>query len=159
MILKAMSVFFGNTEKHLETLPSIVFEKKNLVEVTSKFTTIISKFYSYQEYKTLYGFLDGLPLLMESLDEITNPDRADETGTCNPEISETNTMCRKGEFEGFKILVGQFWSHILSKNESEWVDKKYLNERFNKDKECLKEVLDYYSIELVIKEDYKECIQ
>jgi hypothetical protein len=52
-----------------------------------------------------------------------------------------------------------FWSHVLSKEESEWVDKKYLLERFEKDKECLKEVLDYYSIEIVIKEDYKECIQ
>ena len=28
-----------------------------------------------------------------------------------------------------------------------------------KEKECLKEVLDYYSIENIIKEDYKECIQ
>ena len=39
------------------------------------------------------------------------------------------------------------------------VDKKYLLERFDSTKECLKEVLDYYSIEIVIKEDYKECIQ
>ena len=68
-------------------------------------------------------------------------------------------MYKKGEFEGFKILIGMFLSHVLSKKESEWVDKKYLLERFDKEKECLKEVLDYYSIELVIKEDYKECIQ
>ena len=34
-------------------------------------------------------------------------------------------MCKKGEFEGFKILIGMFWSHILSESESEWVDKKY----------------------------------
>jgi hypothetical protein len=93
------------------------------------------------------------------LDEITNPDNADETGTSNPEISEKNTMCPKGEFEGFKILIGMFWSHTLSTTESEWVDKKYLLERFTKEKECLKEVLEYYSIEIVIKEDYKECIQ
>ena len=68
----------------------------------------------------------GLPLLIESLDEITNPDKADETGTANPEISDTNTMCKKGDFEGFKILIGMFWSHVLSKSESKWVDKKYL---------------------------------
>jgi len=74
-------------------------------------------------------------------------------------MSETNTMCPKGEFEGFKILIGKFWSHTLSTTESEWVDKKYLLERFTKEKECLKEVLEYYSIEIVIKEDYKECIQ
>ena len=159
MILKAMTVFFGNSEKHLETIPLFGFEKKNVGEVLTKFTTIINKLNSYQEYKTLYGFLDGLPLLVESLDEVTNPDTADETGTANPEINESNTMCKKGAFEGFKILIGMFWSHTLSKTESEWVDKKYLLERFDKTKECLKEVLDYYSIEIVIKEDYKECIQ
>ena len=159
MILKAMSIFFGNSDKHLETLPLIGFEKFNIGSVLTKFSTIISKLNSYQEYKTLYGYLDGLPLLIESLDEITNPDNADETGTSNPEISEKNTMCPKGEFEGFKILIGMFWSHTLSTTESEWVDKKYLLERFTKEKECLKEVLEYYSIEIVIKEDYKECIQ
>ena len=68
-------------------------------------------------------------------------------------------MYKKGDFEGFKILIGMFWSHILSKEESEWVDKNCLLERFGKDKECLQEVLDYYSIEIVIKEDYKEYIQ
>jgi hypothetical protein len=155
MILKAMSIFFGNSDKHLETLPLIGFEKFNIGSVLTKFSTIISKLNSYQEYKTLYGYLDGLPLLIESLDEITNPDNADETGTSNPEISEKNTMCPKGEFEGFKILIGMFWSHTLSTTESEWVDKKYLLERFTKEKECLKEVLEYYSIEIVIKEDYK----
>ena len=159
MILKAMSVFFGNSEKHLENLPLIGFEKMNLGIVLEKFSTIISKMNSYQEYKTLYGFLDGLEMKMESLDEITNPDNADVTSTSNPEISDKNTMCPKGDFEGFKILIGQFWSCALSKTESEWVDKKYLSERFSKDKECLKEVLEYYSIEIVIKEDYKECIQ
>ena len=159
MILKAMTIFFGNTDKHLEIIPLIGFPQKKLGEVLTKFTTIITKFNSYQEYKTLYGFLDGLPLLVESLDEIMNPDKADEIGKNNLEISDTNTMCKKGEFEGFKILIGMFWSHILSEKESEWVDKKYLLERYNKDKECLKEVLAYYSIEIVIKEDYKECIQ
>ena len=116
MILKALAIFFGNNEKHLEILPLISFEKKN---VGYEFATIISKFNSYQEYKTLYGFIDGLPLLIESLDEITNPDRADETGESNPDISDTNTMCKKGDFEGFKILIGMFWSHALSKAESE----------------------------------------
>ena len=52
-----------------------------------------------------------------------------------------------------------FWSCVLSKKESEWVHKKYLLERYDKKKECLKEVLEYYSIEIVIKEDYKECIE
>jgi hypothetical protein len=39
MILKAMTVFFGNSEKHLETLPLFGFEKKNIGEVLTKFTT------------------------------------------------------------------------------------------------------------------------
>ncbi len=39
-----------------------------------------------------------------------------------------------------------------------WIDKKYLLERYLKDKECVKEVFDYNLIEIIIKEDYKECI-
>ena len=159
MILRAMTVFFGNIEKHLEAMPLISFPQRKLGDVLSTLTTIIDKLYSYQQYKTLYGFLDGLPLLIESLDEVTNPDKADETGTANPEISDTNTMCKQGEFEGFKILIGMFWSHSLSEKESDWVDKKYLLERFTQEKECLSEVLKYYLIDIVIKEDYKECIQ
>ena len=160
MILKALSNLFGNTEKQLDNLPSITFDKKNLADVISKFTTIIRKLYSYQKYKILYGFLDSLPLLMESLDEITNPDKADEIGVSNQEISETNTMCKKGEFEGFKILIGMFWSYeLLPEKESEWIVKKYLLERYDPNKECLKEVLSYYSIEIEIIQDYKECIQ
>lgn len=159
MILKAMTVFFGNTEKHLENIDKISFPQRYLGEVLDKFTIIINKFNSYQEYKNLFGYLDGLPLLMQSFAEVTNPDKADETGVTNPEISENNTMCKKEEFEGFKILIGMFWSHDLSEKESDWVDKRYLLERFDKDKECLKEVLSYYSIDLVIKEDYKDCIK
>lgn len=56
--------------------------------------------------------------------KLTNPDKSDETGESNPDISDTNTMYKKGDFEGFKILIGMFWSHVLSKAESEWVDKK-----------------------------------
>ena len=70
-----------------------------------------------------------------------------------------NSMCKRGIFEGFKILIGMFWSHNLSTKESEWIDKKYLLERYDEEKECLKEVLDYYLIEIVIKEDYSECIK
>ena len=73
MLLKAMTVFFRSGEKILETIPQIGIERKNIGEVISNFTIIIEKLFSYIEYKNLYGFLDGLPLLMESLEEITNP--------------------------------------------------------------------------------------
>ena len=159
MILKALTAFFGSGIKYLESLPLINFDTYNFADFQDQFKTIITKLNSYQVYKTLYGFLDGLPLLMESLDEITNPDLADEISFSNLEISNSNTMCPKGEFEGFKILIGLFWSCELSKTESEWVNKKYLLNRYDESKECLKEVLNYYLIDIVIKEDYKECIK
>ena len=96
--------------------------------------------------------------MIESLDEITNPDDK-STGIENTEISETNTICIKGFFEGFKILICAFWSCKLSKNESEQVNPKYLLERYTKEKKCLKEVLDYYLIKMEMREDYKECIE
>ena len=158
MILKAISAFFGSNEKHLENLPQFKLDS-DINSVYDDLTKIIDSLNSYQQYKNLYGFLEHLPFSTESYDEIANPDKADQTQNYNPEIKDNNTMYKRGQFEGFKILIGMFWSHVLSENESEWIDKKYLLERFDKKKECLREVLDYYSIEIVIKEDYKECIQ
>ena len=120
---------------------------------------ITQKFHSYSEYKNLNGYLENLKIWLEDMEEITNPDLADQVGLENPEISENNTMYVKGGFKGLKILIGQFWDCTLSKTESEWVNKRYLLERYDKDKECLKEVLDYYSMEIVIKDNYKECIE
>ena len=159
MILKAMSIFFGNGEKHLENLPLISFDNQKNGKILEEITKIIKRLNSYQEYKDLYGYLDKLKVNLDSLEEITNRDKADEIKYFNPDISEDTTMCEKGAFEGFKILIGMFWSRALSRKESDWVDKKYLLERYTKDKECLKEVLDYYSIDIVIKEDYKSCIE
>ena len=159
MILKAMTVFFGSNEKPLDLISQDIIFSKNFGEIKNKFTIIINKISSYRVYKELYGFLDSLPLKIESLEEIVNRDLADGFGELNPSISEDNTMCKKGEFKGFKILIGIFWSFILSEKESKWVDKNYLLERYVKEKECLKEVLEYYSIEIIIKEDYKECIE
>ena len=127
MILKAMTVFFGSTEKYCEELPLIKLENQKKEEEALKNLGIITeKFYSYQQYKELYRFLDKLDAKIECFEEITNPDLADKIGHENPEISESNTMCKKGEFEGFKILIGQFWDNSLSEKESEWVDKRYL---------------------------------
>ena len=55
-----MTVFFGNSEKHLETLPTFGFGNKNIGEVLSKVSTIIEKMFSYQQYKNLYGFFHML---------------------------------------------------------------------------------------------------
>ena len=41
MIIKGMAVIFGNTEKHLDKLPLISFEKNNKGDVLSKFATTI----------------------------------------------------------------------------------------------------------------------
>ena len=102
--------------------------KQKEKEALKNLDNILNKYFSYQEYKELYGFLDNLPFKKESYEEVANPDLADEIGIENPEISESNTMCKKGEFEGFKILIGQFWNYQLSEKESEWIDKKYLLE-------------------------------
>lgn len=95
MILKAMTFFFGNSEKHLESIPQIVFTPRNIEDVLTDFTTIINKFNSYQQYRVLYGFLDGLPLLIESLDEVTNPDKADESGAINQCVKKVNLKVSK----------------------------------------------------------------
>ena len=149
MLLKAMTVFFRSGEKILETIPQIGIERKNIGEVISNFTIIIEKLFSYQEYFIWifrwFIFINGI--IRRNYKSIL----ADELGDLNPIISQDNTMFKKGDFEGFKILIGMFWSCVLDKEESEWVDKKYLLERYVKEKECLKEVLEYYSIEIVIK--------
>ena len=159
MILKIMTTFFGNAIQYLDDIPSTESDKNIEEKYFSNLENIAREYYSYIKYKELYSFLDELPYYLESYEEIANPDFADEIGVENPEISESNTMCKKGEFEGFKILIGQFWDYtLLEEKESHWVDKKYLSERYDKNKECLKEVLEYYKMEIVIKDDYEQCI-
>lgn len=70
IILKALVILIGNTEKNVDNLQLIALDKKNIEDTLSNFTKIVSKYNSYQKYKKHYGFLDGLPLLIDSLDEI-----------------------------------------------------------------------------------------
>ena len=115
MLLKAMTVFFRSGEKILETIPQIGIERKNIGEVISNFTIIIEKLFSYQEYFIWifrwFIFINGI--IRRNYKSIL----ADELGDLNPIISQDNTMFKKGDFEGFKILIGMFWSYFLSKDE------------------------------------------
>lgn len=91
------------------------------------------------------------------MEETVNRDEADRIEK-NPEIDENNTMCRPGTFQGLKALCCCFWSkEIAGKEESEWIDPKYLLKSYSSG-HCLKDAFDYYGIEFIVKTKYDECI-
>ena len=108
-------------------------------------------------YQKLFAYLEERPFYLESMEETVNRDEADRIER-NPEIDENNTMCRPGTFQGLKALCCCFWSkEIAGKEESEWIDPKYLLKSYSSG-HCLKDAFDYYGIEFVVKTKYDECI-
>ena len=104
--------------------------------------------------KNLYNFLNNAKVYMESLQEIVKIDPLYKDLTLNN--PEKNSMFEKGFFKNFKILICCFWSKsIASKLERDEVDYKYLTKRFNKKKNCLADVIEYYGIE---KKDIKVVV-
>ena len=67
----------------------------------------------------------------------------------NPENLENISMFKNGFFKNFKILICCFWSKsISSKLERDEVNYKFLTKRFNKNKNCLADVIEYYGIQI-----------
>ena len=55
MILKAMTIFFGSSEKPLDSISQDIISK-NFGELKNKFTIIINKISSYRVYKNYMDF-------------------------------------------------------------------------------------------------------
>ena len=131
-------------------------QKENKIKIIKK---IEEKWEDVCRYKALYNKLKNCPLHLETMEEIANPEEVNEFSKNNPELTKDNTMCQPGSFKNFKILVACFWSKsIAGENESPWIDPKYLIQRFNKDKKCLREAFEYYGIEMEVETDYEHSI-
>ena len=157
-LLKALSVFFGNDISHVNTF---TIKPKISDSVTKlKYLSEINENYGdYITYQKLSAFLEDRPFSLESMEETVNRDEADKIDK-NPEIDESNTMCKPGSFKGLKALCCCFWSKaIAGKDESDWIDPQYLLKRYSSScGHCLKDAFDYYGIELIVKTNYDECI-
>ena len=148
----ALSAFFGNEFENTKFIENLHF--KTTIDIND-FTKV-----SEIKYKSLVRKLRKAELYLETLEEVVNPDIVDENMKLNPKINKDNTMCKEGYFKGLKVLICAFWSKsIAGKEESDWVDYKYLTTRFDGSKPCLKEAFDYYGIEIEIVLDYENSIK
>ena len=157
-LLKALSVFFGNEISHSNKF--IIKPKILDLDEKLKYITEINENYGdFITYQKLTAFLEDRPFSLESMEETVNRDEADKIDK-NPEIDESNTMCQPGAFKGLKALCCCFWSkEIAGKDESDWIDPKYLLNRYSSScRHCLKDAFDYYGIEFIVKTKYDECI-
>ena len=158
---QALSSMLKN-EKIFSTEFKLKFENDNKrinlqKDMITCFNNINNHQMSHCKNKSLYDFLNGAKVYIESLEEIMNIDPIfKDISLTNPENSEKNSMFKKGFFKKFKILICCFWSKsIASKLERDEVDYKYLTKRFNKKKTCLADVIEYYGIE---KKDIKVVV-
>ena len=156
---KALSVFYGN---EIQYSNEIFSTKVNLtINKYDIYKELLENANEFIKYQYLKKFLEETPLFNESFEEIINKDEANEETTNNLLLTNQNTMYAPNFFKGLKCLLCAFWSkNIAGEKEKEWVDYKYFTERYgDKKQKCLKEVFDYYGVELVVKTDYKSCIK
>ena len=153
-LLKALSVFFGNEISHPNDIfkikPVVLDLDENLTEINENGDCII--------YQKLSAFPEDRPFSLESMDENVNRDETDKTDK-NLEINERNILCQPWAFKSLIVLCCCFWGkEIAGKDESDWVDQKYLWTRYSPFSHCLKDAFDYYGIELIVKTKYDEYI-
>ena len=165
---QALSSMLKN-EKIFPTEFNLKFENDNkrinLIADMEKCINTISKYIlNHCKNKNLFNFLNGVEVHIEALEEIMNIDPLyKDLSIANPENWENTSMFKKGFFKNFKILICCFWSKsISSKLERDEVDYKFLTKRFNKNKNCLADVIEYYGIQtkdIKVVVNYEQGIQ
>ena len=157
LILNGIAKLLDNEIKTDSTMNIIKLEMKNPEEIIESYE---KNFRDNIVFRDLVFKLDEAELFPESMTQFINPEEVKSDTKVNPELNDNNGMARKGAFKGLKILCACFWSKsIAGEDEDERVDPEYLTKRHPKSKFCLKDALDFYGIELIVKKNYKECIE
>jgi hypothetical protein len=159
LLVTALSCFFGN-----EGIPPVkkidLFAPEQLKQSTleSVLEDLTEKFNDVCCYKDLYKNLRDRTLYQQSIPDFQPEDSGlDGRGASNPLFIPEKAMYKAGAFAGQRILVCCFWSKkIAGKEESDYIDPKYLTERFSGASHCVQDVLDHYGIKLDVVQNYKD---
>ena len=76
----------------------------------------------------------------------------------NP-LGDDKALLRRKVLEGYKVLIFMFYSKGLNPKEYIYVHKDYLFKGNLKSSKCLKDVSDYYGIDMVVVENYRRAIE
>lgn len=158
-LLNALSVFYGDEINHNASPNIITFSPKfvDIKKVIDDIEEIGLNYNNYFTYKRLVGYFNDRTFYLESTEETSNRDEADNVEK-DTKINEDEYMCKQGYFKGLKVLCCCFWSNAYSDAEEKWIRPEYLKKSYD-GKKCLNDAFKYYEIELVIKTKYNECIE
>lgn len=159
-LLNALSVFYADetTQSGSHTIVPYDPMFEDIEKVTDNIEKIGLNYNNYFTYKRLIGYLNSRAFYLESTEETSNRDEANNVESNKNNINEEDYMCKKGYFKGLKVLCCCFWSNAYSEDEEKWIRPEYLVKSYSGTK-CLNDAFKYYDIDLVIKIKYNKCIE
>ena len=99
--------------------------------------------------------LDAFKILSE---EESNPIDLGNGLKGNP-TGDNKELLSKNALKGYKVLVVMLWSVVLNPDEYEYVHVDYLSKGNPKSPKCLKDVFDFYGIEMKVVQNYRDAIE
>ena len=159
-LLNALSFFYGNEITQNVIYNIVPYEPmfEDINKLTKNIEEIGSNYNDYFTYKKLVGYLKSRTFYLESTEETSNKDEADNIENIK-NINVDDYMCKQGYFKGLKVLCCCFWSNAYSETEAKWIHPVFLKKSYLKEKKCLNDAFKYYDIDLVIKTKYDYCIE
>jgi PAX-interacting protein 1 len=158
-LITALSCFFGNEAiPPVKSISPFVPDIPKSSELDSILRDVSENWNDVCCYKDLYKFLRDQTLYQQSIPDFQLEDPGLDGGrVANPVFIPEKAMYKAGAFAGQKILVCCFWSkNIAGRDESDFIDPKYLTQRFPGSTHCVQDVLNHYGIKLEVVQNYKD---
>ena len=162
-LIKALASFFGDlcpgAQKKIIFHPKV--EENHSIKIENSINYLLkeSKNCLYPEIKkklsNILLELDAFKLLS---DEQSNPIDLGNGLKGNP-LGSNKVLLRKNALKGYKVLIVMLWSKVLNPEEYQYVHKDYLYKGNENSSKCLKDVFDFYGIDMIVVENYRNAIE
>ena len=162
-LIKSIASFFGDLCPEIQK--KIIFnpktENNHSLKIENSIISLLneSKNTLFPEiFKKLSNVLFELDAFKLLCDEQSNPIDLGNGLKGNP-LGDDKALLRRNALKGYKVLIVMLWSKVLNPEEYIYVHKDYLFKGNPKSSKCLKDVFDYYGIDMVVVENYRRAIE
>ena len=162
-LIKSIASFFGDLCPEIQK--KIIFnpktENNHSLKIENSIISLLneSKNTLFPEiFKKLSNVLFELDAFKLLCDEQSNPIDLGNGLKGNP-LGDDKALLRRNALKGYKVLIVMLWSKVLNPEEYIYVHKDYLFKGNPKSSKCLKDVFDYYGIDMIVVENYRRAIE
>ncbi|KAK8891276.1 hypothetical protein M9Y10_028484 [Tritrichomonas musculus] len=165
--MKGIASIYGDSlSNQLTEWPSISIprpdDNQNAIADTNDAMRLIIKNESTPSYQSLKNDLNSIMPALDAFDDLYNQEQDignEKEGYKNP-VGVNTELYVKDILKSQKILIVMLWDNTMNKNESEFVNPKYIFQSSQPPRtECIKTAVDHYGIELKVVQDYDEAIK